>query len=83
MAAEPRWTVTRIPWAARIEPQIAARVRATVVGLQQAADPSFTASRFTEQALLSWCQRMEAEYNSGEVWPEAEGRLRPGARINP
>jgi hypothetical protein len=54
-----------------------------VIGLQQAADPSFTASRFTEQALLSWCQRMEAEYNEGEVWPEAEGRLRPGARINP
>ena len=75
--------VTRVPWAARIDPQLAARVRATVIGLQQVADPRFTASRFTEEALVEWCQRMEAEYNSGDVWPEPEGRLRPGARINP
>ena len=77
--------MTRIPWAARIEPQLAARVRATVIGLQQAADPSFTASRFTEQALVSWCERMEAEFNAGKRWPQVDARngLRPGARIHP
>ena len=75
--------MTRVPWAARIEPQLAARVRANVVGLQRVADPSFTASRFTEQALQSWCERMETEFNNGNQWPpQPADRLRPGARIS-
>ncbi len=83
MAQESGCVVTRrVPWASRIDPALGARVRATVIGLQQATDPSFTAGRFTEQALLAWCQRMEAEYNDGQPWPQdPANQLRRGARI--
>lgn len=78
-------TTRRVPWAARIDPEVADRVRSTVTGLQQSFDPGFTAGRFTEQALVSWCERMEAEFNAGQRWPhvDAGAGLRPGARINP
>lgn len=74
----------RVPWAARIDPEVAERVRATVAGLQKAVDPSFTAGRFTEQAMVTWCERMEAEFNAGERWPavDPDTGLRPGARLS-
>lgn len=72
----------RTPWSARIDPVITERVKVTVAGLQR-LDPSYTAGRFTEQALTAWCERMEAEYNDGQRW-EADvpnQRLRPGRRL--
>lgn len=76
-------TTRRVPWAARIDPEVADRVRSTVTGLQQSLDPGFTAGQFTEQALVSWCERMEAEFNAGKRWPHVDPAtgLRPGARI--
>ena len=75
---------SRVVRATRIDPAVADRVRATVAGLQQAVDPSFTAAQFAEQALTAWCEHMEAEYNDGRGWPPlgSEGVLRPGARLN-
>ena len=72
----------RTPWTARIDPAITERVRVTVAGLQR-LDPSYTAGRFTEQALTAWCARMEAEYNAGLPWEAdvtSQG-LRPGRRL--
>ncbi len=72
----------KVAWVARIDPEVLERVRAAVVGLQKSNDPSFTLTRFTEQALIAWCQRMEAEYNDGEQWSnDPDHHLRRGARI--
>ena len=69
-------------WAARIDPQIAERVRGTIVGLQR-LDPSFTAGLFTEQALVAWCEQMENDHNAGRPWTidAPNARLRPGPRM--
>lgn len=79
---DPPVTAQRVPWAARIDPVVASRVRATVAGLQQ-LDPSFTAGRFTEQAMIAFCERMEAQFNDGRPWPLEPTGLRPGARLGP
>lgn len=73
--------MTGAPWAQRIDLAVAARVRATVLGLQK-QDPGFTAGRFTEHALTAWCEKMEADHNGGQPWPvQPDRRLRPGARL--
>ncbi len=64
----------------QLEVELAARVRATVAGMQRTAGPGYTLTQFTTDAVAEHIRRLEHEFNDGEAWTD-EHRLTPGRRV--
>lgn len=67
-------------FAAHLDVDVLAALRATVIGLQQ-IDPSYTIARFVTEALVDAIGRAEATYNAGEPWPTTNVSPRRGPRL--
>ena len=69
-------------FATQVAPDITARVRATVKGLQREGWDDMSLASFTEQALMELCARMERDHHDDEPWP-AVNSLPRGRKIQP
>ena len=64
----------------QLEVELAARVRATVAGMQLTAVPTYTLTQFTNDAVAEHIRHLEQEYNQGQPWTDDQ-RLTPGRRM--
>ena len=59
-------------FATQVSPEVVARTRATVKGLQREGWDDMSLASFTERALTELCARMERDHHADLPWPPTE-----------
>lgn len=67
----------RVVWSFRVDEDVLARARGTLLGLQR-LEPGWTMARFLEEAVEAHMATLQAKHNGGQPWPPTHEALPSG-----
>lgn len=74
--------MSRARFSTQVAPDLAARVRAAIIGLGKRG-VQISLAEATESALEAWVRHIEQDYNDGQPFAPAAEDLRRGQRVRP
>lgn len=72
----------KVVFSTSLPPAVAQRLRAVVVGLKAQGLWQTSVASATEDAVVAWCARMEADHNGGEPFPIPDAPIPSGRPVN-